>query len=345
MLTRRGVREFNVIAQDLSAYGTDLPGSGSRLAELISRLSDIKGVDWLRLHYAYPADFPTDILDVMSQRPNVCNYLDIALQHISDPVLKAMRRHITRQQTIDLLDEIRARVPGIHLRTTLMTGFPGETEEQFDELMEFVAAQRFERMGAFAYCEEEGTYSALNYPDNVPSDVKQERLDRLMALQEQISQEIQNEKIGRTLRVMIDREEPDYFIGRTEWDSPEVDPEVLVDKHPSLHPGEFVSVEITAASVCIAGRIPFSLVIKPGDDYSTFFATKSDGEAALNSERGRFKPGFFATFFGDSPSEAVYIPADLEAGEIIDPSFEGSCPPMPASEMTAVDQSTDFMKY
>ena len=255
MLTRRGVREFNVIAQDLSAYGTDLPGSGSRLAELISRLSDIKGVDWLRLHYAYPADFPTDILDVMSQRPNVCNYLDIALQHISDPVLKAMRRHITRRQTIDLLDEIRARVPGIHLRTTLMTGFPGETEEQFDELMEFVAEQRFERMGAFAYCEEEGTYSALNYPDNVPADVKQERLDRLMALQEQISQEIQNEKIGRTLRVMIDREEPDYFVGRTEWDSPEVDPEVLIAKHPSLHPGEFASVEIT-------GALPYELMAK-----------------------------------------------------------------------------------
>ena len=247
MLVGRGVREFNVIAQDLSAYGTDLEGSHSRLAELISRLSDIKGVDWIRLHYAYPADFPMDVLDVMAQRPNVCNYLDIALQHISDPVLKAMRRHITRSQTIELLCEIRSRVPGIHLRTTLMTGFPGETEEHFEELMEFVAQQRFERMGAFAYCEEEGTYSALNYTDNVDPEVKQRRLDRLMSLQERISQEIQNEKVGKDLRVMIDREEAEYFVGRTEWDSPEVDPEVLVEKHPSLRQGEFSMVKITEA--------------------------------------------------------------------------------------------------
>lgn len=247
MLIGRGVREFNVIAQDLSAYGTDLEGSHSRLAELISRLSDIKGVDWIRLHYAYPADFPMDVLDVMAQRPNVCNYLDIALQHISDPMLKAMRRHITRSQTIELLDEIRRRVPGIHLRTTLMTGFPGETEEHFEELMEFVAQQRFERMGAFAYCEEEGTYSALNYTDNVDPEVKQRRLDRLMSLQERISQEIQNEKVGKDLRVMIDREEAEYFVGRTEWDSPEVDPEVLVEKHPSLRQGEFSMVKITEA--------------------------------------------------------------------------------------------------
>lgn len=255
MLAVRGVREFNVIAQDLSAYGTDLAGNRSRLAELIARLSDIEGVDWLRLHYAYPADFPTDVLDVMAERPNVCNYLDIALQHISDPVLQAMRRHITRRQTLDLLEEIRSRVPGIHLRTTLMTGFPGEGDEQFEELMEFVSAQRFERMGAFAYCEEEGTYSALNYPDSVPAEIKQSRLDRLMALQEQISQEIQNEKIGKTLRVMIDREESDYFVGRTEWDSPEVDPEVLVDKHPSLRPGEFAMVEVT-------GALPYELMAK-----------------------------------------------------------------------------------
>lgn len=255
MLAGRGVREFNVIAQDLSAYGTDLAGSRSRLAELVSRLSDINGVDWIRLHYAYPADFPTDVLDVIAQRPNVCNYLDIALQHISDPILKAMRRHITRSQTIELLDEIRSRVPGIHLRTTLMTGFPGESEEQFEELMEFVATQRFERMGAFAYCEEEGTYSAIHYTDSISSEIKQSRLDRLMALQEQISQEIQNEKIGKQLRVMIDREEVEYFVGRTEWDSPEVDPEVLVEKHPSLCPGEFSMVEIT-------GALPHELMAK-----------------------------------------------------------------------------------
>ncbi len=254
MLTARGVREFNVIAQDLSAYGRDLnAGRNSGLADLINRIADVDGVDWIRLHYAYPADFPSDILDVMAARPNVCNYLDIALQHISDPVLKAMRRHVDRNRTLELIDEIRSKVPGIHLRTTLMTGFPGEGEREFEELMEFAKTQRFERMGAFAYCEEEDTYAARNYDDSIPQEVKQERLDRLMAQQEEISLEIQQQKVGKTLRVMIDREEPDCFVGRTEWDSPEVDPGVLVEKAPGLHRGEFANVKITEA-------MPFELI-------------------------------------------------------------------------------------
>lgn len=253
MLTGRGVKEFNVIAQDLSAYGTDLPGHKSRLAELVDKMADIDGVEWIRLHYAYPADFPRDILDVMASRPNVCNYLDIALQHISDPVLKAMRRHIDRASTLELIDEIRSKVPGIHLRTTLMTGFPGEGEPEFRELMEFAAKARFERMGAFAYCEEEDTYAAQNYEDSVPEEEKKRRLDLLMAQQEEISLEIQQQKVGRTLRVMIDRKEGGNFIGRTEWDSPEVDPEVIISDDPSLKRGEFSMVRITEA-------LPFELI-------------------------------------------------------------------------------------
>ena len=253
LLTQRGVKEFNIIAQDLSAYGADLPGNRSRLAELISRLSDINGVEWLRLHYAYPAGFPKNILPVMAERENVCSYLDIALQHISNPVLKAMRRKIDRQATLELLDEIRSGVPGIHIRTTLMTGFPGEGDKEFAELMEFVKAARFERMGAFAYCEEEGTYAALHYKDSVPQELKQERLDKLMELQEGISLSIQEQKVGQTLKVIVDREEADHFIGRTEWDSPEVDPEVLIKKAPGLKPGEFAQVTVTEA-------LPFELI-------------------------------------------------------------------------------------
>lgn len=251
-LVDRGVREFNVIAQDLSSYGLDLPGNRQRLPELVDRLADIPGVDWLRLHYAYPAQFPMEIMDVMSARPNVCNYLDIALQHISDPVLTGMRRHITAEQTRQLIADMRARVPQLHLRTTLMVGFPGEGDKEFDELIQFVEETRFERMGAFAYCEEEGTWAARNLPDNIPADVKQERLDRLMALQERISSDIQDAKVGRTLKVIIDREEPDYFVGRTEWDSPEVDPEVLVTKEKPLKKGEFYHVHID-------GAMPFEL--------------------------------------------------------------------------------------
>lgn len=249
MLAGRGVTELNVIAQDLSAYGTDLEGGRSRLAELIDALADVEGIRRIRLHYAYPKDFPMDVLDVMARRDNVCNYLDIALQHSDDKVLDAMRRHITGRETEELLAEIRRRVPGIHIRTTLMVGYPGEGEAEFESLMEFTRTQRFERMGAFAYCEEEDTYAARNLSDNVPEDVKQQRLERLMALQEEISAEIQQEKVGKTFKVVIDREEPEQWVGRTEFDSPEVDPEVLIEKTPGLQltPGEYVNVEITHA--------------------------------------------------------------------------------------------------
>ena len=251
-LVARGVKEFNVIAQDLSSYGLDIYGRMA-LPELVDRMADVKGVEWIRLHYAYPAQFPMEIADVMARRPNVCKYLDIALQHISDPVLKAMRRHIDAAGTRALLAELRKRVPGIHIRTTLMVGFPGESDVEFDELLEFVKEQRFERMGAFAYCEEDDTYAAQNLPDSVPDEVKQDRLSRLMAFQEQISLEIQEEKIGKTLKVVIDREEDDYFVGRTQWDSPEVDPEVLVKKTHKLERGGFYNVRVVQA-------LPFELV-------------------------------------------------------------------------------------
>ena len=195
-------------------------------------------------------------LDVIRERDNVCAYLDIALQHASDKVLANMRRHITRRETEQLLNEIRAKVPGIHIRTTLMTGFPGEGPEEFEELMDFVRRQRFERMGAFAYCEEEDTYGAQHYADDIPAEVKQERLDRLMALQEEISLEIQQEKVGKTVEVVIDAEEDDYYIGRTQWDSPEVDPQVLVEKTRELIPGRYYNVEITEA-------LPFELIARP----------------------------------------------------------------------------------
>lgn len=247
-LVARGVKEFNVVAQDLTSYGRDLSGKKVLLPELVERLADIPGVEWLRLHYAYPADFPMEVMDVMASRPNVCNYLDIALQHISDPVLKNMRRHIDSARTRELIAEMRRRVPDLHLRTTLMVGFPGEGEKEFEELMDFVREARFERMGAFAYCEEEDTFAAKNFKDAVPDEVKQARLDALMALQEEISGEIQSEKVGKTLRVIVDREEPEFYIGRTQWDSPEVDPEVLIAKDKSLTVGEFAEVEITSAS-------------------------------------------------------------------------------------------------
>lgn len=254
-LTSRGVKEFNVIAQDLTSYGRDL-SKPVLLPELIDRLSDLEGVEWLRLHYAYPADFPIETMDVMARKLNVCNYLDIALQHISDPVLKNMRRHIDGHKTRELIAEMRSRVPDLHLRTTLMTGFPGEGDKEFDELLQFVKETRFERMGAFAYCEEDDTFAAKNLRDVTPSEVKQARLDQLMAVQEEISLSIQEQKIGRTLRVMIDREDPDFYVGRTEWDSPEVDPEVLVRKTRSLEPGSFTNVKIEDA-------LPFELIGSP----------------------------------------------------------------------------------
>lgn len=255
MLVGRGVREFNVIAQDLTNYGKDLYGK-VEIARLIDEISQVEGVRWIRLHYAYPKDFPLELLDVMAARDNVCKYLDIALQHVSDKVLDNMRRHITGEETRRLLAEIRRRVPGIHLRTTLMVGFPGEGEKEFDELLDFVSEQRFERMGAFAYCEEEDTFGAKNFVDEIPEEVKQSRLERLMALQEEISLVGQEAKVGKVFRVVIDREEEEFYVGRTEFDSPEVDPEVLVNKSFPMNKGEFYDVRITSA-------LPFELIGEP----------------------------------------------------------------------------------
>ena len=244
-LVADGVKEFQIIAQELTYYGVDLDGK-HHITELISRMADIPGVKWIRLHYAYPNQFPLDLLDVMREKPNVCKYLDIALQHISDNMLNRMHRHVSKHETIDLLKTIRERVPGIHIRTTLMVGFPGETQEDFHELLEFVRTQRFERMGAFAYSEEEGTYSANNYEDDVPAEVKQRRLDELMILQQEISAEVEAEKVGKVLKVIIDRKEGDYYIGRTEFCSPEVDPEVLIKAgEKRLRVGCFYNVKIT----------------------------------------------------------------------------------------------------
>ena len=247
-LARQGVKEFQIIEQELTYYGVDLDGR-RQIAELIDRMADINGVEWIRLHYAYPNQFPMDLLDVIRSRDNVCNYLDIALQHISDPVLDRMQRHVSKKETLALIDEIRTRVPDIHLRTTLMVGFPGETNEDFEELMDFVKSTRFEMMGAFAYSEEEGTYSALHYKDDIPSEVKQERLDRLMALQQKISTELLSKMVGQTMKVIIDRKEGDYYVGRTEYSSPEVDPEVLIPiNERRLKIGHFYNVQMTDSS-------------------------------------------------------------------------------------------------
>ena len=245
VLARKGVREFNVIAQDLSSYGLDLYKE-HRLADLIDRMADIKGVEWIRLHYAYPADFPMELLDVVARRDNVCNYLDIALQHISDSQLKRMRRRIGKEDTLKLLAEIRDRVPGIRLRTTLMVGFPGETEEDFEELMDFVRTQKFDRMGAFAYSEEDDTYAATNYDDDVPEEVKQDRLDRLMALQEHISEELNEKQIGSKVRLLVEEYEGDTAICRSEWDSPEVDLSYRVTGTQAA-PGDFIEAIVTEA--------------------------------------------------------------------------------------------------
>ncbi|MDE5552220.1 MAG: 30S ribosomal protein S12 methylthiotransferase RimO, partial [Muribaculaceae bacterium] len=244
-LVADGVKEFNIIAQDLSSYGTDLYGHQS-LARLIETISDIQGVEWIRLHYAYPADFPFEILKVMRERENVCNYLDIALQHIADPVLSNMRRHITAQQTRSLLERIRKEVPDIRLRTTLMVGFPGEGENEFRELLDFVREQKFDRMGAFAYSEEEDTWGAKNLDDTIPEEIKQKRLDTLMQLQEDIALENNTKMVGKTYKVLVERQEGENAIGRTEYDSPEVDPEVII-KGCRVRPGEFINVRITEA--------------------------------------------------------------------------------------------------
>jgi ribosomal protein S12 methylthiotransferase len=246
-LVSRGVKEFQVIAQELTFYGLDIDGK-QHIAELIDAMADIHGVKWIRLHYAYPTQFPWDLLEVMRNKPNVCRYLDIALQHISDRMLTRMNRHVTKAETYDLVRRLREEVPGISLRTTLMVGFPGETEEDFAELMDFVRWARFERMGAFAYSEEEGTYSAKHYTDDVPEEVKQRRLNQLMALQQEISKELQEEQIGRELRVIIDRKEGAYYVGRSEFSSPEVDPEVLLPVADKLlRVGSFYQVRVYGA--------------------------------------------------------------------------------------------------
>ena len=245
-LVKDGTKEFNVIAQELTYYGIDLDGK-QHIAELIERMADIPGVEWIRLHYAYPAHFPWDLLKVMRENQNVCNYLDIALQHISDSMLSRMQRHFTKAETYELIQKMREEVPGIHLRTTLMVGFPGETDEDFQELLDFTRWARFERMGAFAYSEEDGTYSAKHYKDDVPQEVKQQRLDRLMRLQQHISAEIEAAKIGQILKVIIDRTEGEWFVGRSEFCSPEVDPEVLIPISEQLTIGQFYDVKVTDA--------------------------------------------------------------------------------------------------
>ena len=251
-LVSQGVKEFNIIAQDLSSYGMDLYGE-MRLPQLIESLAQIPGVEWIRLHYAYPAQFPYEILPVMARHSNVCRYLDVALQHIADPVLTNMRRHITRSQTLQFIERVRREVPGIHLRTTLMVGFPGEGEKEFEELKAFVEEARFERMGAFAYSLEEGTYAAGHFADDIPAEVKQSRLDEIMELQEQISLDVNEAKVGSTMRVIIDSEDEEYYVGRTEFDSPEVDPEVLIAKTQPLKIGEFYDATITEA-------LPYELI-------------------------------------------------------------------------------------
>lgn len=245
-LVAQGVKEFQIIAQELTYYGIDLYNK-QMIAELIDKIAQVPGVEWIRLHYAYPSHFPFELLTVMRNHPNVCRYLDIALQHISDHMLDLMHRHVTKAETYQLIETMRKEVPGIHIRTTLMVGHPGETEEDFEELKQFVRDMKFDRMGAFAYSEEEGTYAATHYEDNITQEVKQQRLDELMAIQQEISAEKNQSKVGQVLKVIIDREENDYFVGRTEFDSPEVDPEVLIVKTKTLQKGKFYQVKITSA--------------------------------------------------------------------------------------------------
>ena len=246
-LVAKGVKELQIIAQELTYYGVDLYKK-QMLPELIERIAEIDGVEWIRLHYAYPAHFPKELFRVMREHDNVCKYMDIALQHISDNMLEKMRRHVTKEDTYKLIEEFRKEVPGIHLRTTLMVGHPGETEADFEELKDFVRKARFDRMGAFAYSEEEGTYSAANYEDSIPQEVKEKRLDELMAIQQGISAELSVAKVGQIMKVIIDRIEGDYYIGRTEFDSPEVDPEVLIEKQDrELEIGCFYNVRILSS--------------------------------------------------------------------------------------------------
>lgn len=244
-MVSEGVKEFNVIAQDLSSYGLDIYGE-HRLAQLIDEMAQIEGVEWIRLHYAYPTDFPYDILPVMAKHPNVCKYMDIALQHCSSNVLEKMRRHITCEEQNTLIERIRKEVPGICIRTTLLVGHPGETEEDFNELCEWVKNMRFDRMGAFSYSEEEGTFAARHYTDDIPQEEKERRVETLMTIQQSISSELLRQMVGTKQRIVIDREEYEYYVGRTQYDSPEVDCEVLIEKatNEKLNIGEFYTVNI-----------------------------------------------------------------------------------------------------
>lgn len=247
-LTAKGVKEFQFIAQDLTYYGLDLYRR-TALPELVERVSDLSGVEWIRLHYGYPSHFPYELLTVMRERENVCKYMDIALQHISDRMLSLMRRPITKAETYELIHRMREEVPGIHLRTTLMVGHPGETEADFEELLDFVKQVRFERMGAFAYSHEEGTYAFTHYQDEIDPTVKQDRLDALMRAQERVSTALNEAKVGQHFKTIIDREEEDYYVGRTQFDSPEVDPEMLIAKDKPLEIGAFYDVRVTSAEV------------------------------------------------------------------------------------------------
>lgn len=247
-LVSQGVKEFQIIAQELTYYGIDIYKKQA-IAELVERIADIEGVEWIRLHYAYPLHFPDELLRVMRERKNVCKYLDIALQHVSTKILKKMQRHVTKEDTYALIEKMRREVPGICIRTTMMVGFPGETDKDFEELMDFVKWAKFDRLGAFAYSEEDGTFAAENYRDNVSKKKKQERLDRLMEVQQRISTRLNEEKVGKVFRTIIDRVEGDYYIGRTEFDSPDVDTEVLINSSEGdLRIGEFYDVLITDAT-------------------------------------------------------------------------------------------------
>ena len=257
-LVSQGGKEFQIIAQELTFYGVDIYKKQS-IAELVEKISDIEGVEWIRLHYAYPANFPYDLLRVMRERDNVCKYLDIALQHVSTKILKKMLRQVTKEDTYALVERMRAEVPGICLRTTMMVGFPGETDKEFEELIEFIKWAKFDRLGAFAYSEEDGTYAALNYRDSISRKKKQERLDRLMEVQQRISSNLNYEKVGKTFKTIIDRVEGEYYIGRTEFDSPDVDTEVLVPiADRELKIGNFYNVEIEdATEFDLMGRVVF----------------------------------------------------------------------------------------
>lgn len=245
-LAKKGVKELLVIAQDLSYYGIDIYGK-TQLAELINKISEVDGIEWIRLHYLYPTKFPMDILPVMRENPKVCKYLDLPLQHIANPVLKNMLRHVTREETEALIQKIKDEVPGVVLRTTMLVGFPGETENDIEELKQFIQDAKFERLGVFPYSQEEGTYAGDNFKDELSDEVKQARADEIMELQQQISADLNRQKIGNTYRVIVDKQEGEFFIGRTEFDSPEVDGEVLITTDKDLKRGDFVEVEITGS--------------------------------------------------------------------------------------------------